>query len=143
MTWVILIFTGVSIREKRRYRGFSWLGLHFFFLLVILGTGISGLDLEPTNDTHQPLNRPFGLLCVFPAFFLSSTKSRFHRGLLVYGVDDFTGCTWTKRKGPEISTKKKEKPLEFFYHLSGRPDIKLVNNATCLVSPSATSMRSD
>lgn len=75
---------------EKEVPGVFLVGIAFFFLLVILGTGISGLDLEPTNDTHQPLNRPFGLSCVFPAFFLSSTKSRFHRGLLVYGVDDFT-----------------------------------------------------
>lgn len=62
---------------EKEVPGVFWVGIAFFFLLVILGIGISGLDLVRVNNTHQ---RPSGLLCIFPAFFfLSSTKSRFHR----------------------------------------------------------------
>lgn len=68
---------------ERRYRGFSWLGLHFFsFWLSWEQEFLGWIWSEPTNDTHQPLNRPFGLLCIFPAFFSFFDKIAFSSGTL-------------------------------------------------------------
>lgn len=142
MTRIILIFTGVSVREKRRYRGFSGLGLHFFFPSGYLGNRNFWVGFGQSQQHSSTILRP--IVYFSGIFFLSSTKSRFHRDSAFDWRYWFTESTILLGVRGQLSAKKKIKEREslsaFSYRPSGRPDI---NNATYLVSPSATSMRSD